>query len=522
MLLAAPEARAGTYVWQTTDADGNVTQSPTFSGGTFTCSFLSQPYGRRGNPPTSYGNDDHDGGQANCSGTITTIYTWQPAAGQTAATDPPPADVVVQETCYVDVNGSNGSSVPVTGICDTGLGVTAPLVNSNDISNARCNATRYKIMTGGQTVTLTCSPQAQCSGIYATTDVSYSPVIFPVTVDLNGALADSSHQLNILVGQQCEGIMNAGPVTLSNFQWTVPGVTFDHFYISSDQSQGYPVFIDPSVWTTENPFWHWSSSGNYAVSVTAQASINGQSIGQVTAQKSITVVTPPQVVASTPGASSFEISNGVVTAIQAGASGASGMQIDATVTTPNPFAQIDQSSGSYYYVQLIRELRDVNSGGFVIPFMTNGFVLDNQDPYNGSQSAYSPDTVKLIPFEFSDSPDQSIQYANGVNIADEFKAYIMYLPPSNGFDEQPVPIHLTQWDWTADAAMNNGTWAPDPPGSCTVVSDSASTEFPTWSASFTDKTGNSGQRIISKLSLYPFDEINFDQPVNLGSVKKSR
>ena len=520
-LLSSCPAFAGSYVLSCT-------------GGTdATAGFPSEPYRLNGNTYGGVGGINNPG----CSGAISATLTWQPAQGQTLQTDPaPPAgSVIIVETCSATSLAVTTPSGTATAKCDDGFGLPdskqsasgVPVYNTAtppqviySATNPSVTDTRYTT-NGGAVISLPAVNASASASVspyeQASASVSYTVNAYPVTITLNGALADSNHNLNILVGQQCEGILNAGPCNLSSFQWTVPGVTFDHFYISSDQSQGYLVFIDPSIWTTANPFWHWSSSGSYAVSATAQASINGQSLGQVTAQKSITVVTPPQVVNATPGISSFETSNGTVTAIQAGPSGGSGMLIDSVVMTPNPFAQFGYY-GSYYNVQLTKELRDISSGSFSVPFITNGFVLDNQDPYNGSQSAYEPGTVNPIPLELSDNPDQGVSDFNGVNIADEFKSYLMYLPPSNGLDEQPVPIHLTQWDWTASAAMNNGIWAPTPPGSCTITSDGSSTEFPSWYASFTNKPGNSERR-TSTDPLYPFDMFSFYKADALSHIR---
>ena len=491
-------ASAGTYIWTTTDASGKViARSPTYSGGAATYYGSSHPYG--------FSNGTYSGsGPGTCGGQIKALFTWKPDYPG----DLPPTQVITVQTSTAALGGGS----PTGGLCADGLG--DPQIGGMS------TGTKYAVANSSSTVAVSCTPTASIGSGSSYCYVIYTATVYPVTVNLNGALADGNHLLNMLVGQQCEGILNAGPCVLSNFQWTVPGVTFDHFYVSSNQAQGYPVFIDTSEWAKANPFWHWSSSGSYSVSATAQASINGQSLGSVSAQKNITVVTPPQVVVSTPGSASFfETTNGEVTGIQAGPSGGAGIDISATVTTPNPFAQFGYY-GSYYYIQLFHEVRAIKSGSFPIPFITNGFVLDNQDPYNGSQNANAPDTVKPISFPMSDAPDQGISGFNGVNIADEFKVYIMYLPPSNGLDQQPVPIHEIQWNWTANAAKSNtGVWGPTPPGGCTVVSDSPSTEFPSWYASFVNKPGNSARETSKSLS-YLFDEINFDKVPAEVLVKK--
>ena len=491
-LLLLPRAlQAGTYAPVLSNAPVDSTHPPSYySGGTFTVNGVTSPY-TSSNGGSTYGGSYitlFQPASVQCGGAITATWQWVPAN----ASDLPPQNVILMQTSSVIATSGDSYSYGGSATCADGLGGT--FVPSNPAypnAGGSAQSTKYSVVPGGWTVTAPpCSPSASASDTnpFATNwiNVSYSAQIYPVSISLNGATADNVGQNNILVGQRCQGIISAGPLTLSNYQWTVPGVTFDHYYIASDQSSGGPVFVDPAAWTTVSPSWCWSSSGNYTVSVTAQASLNGQSIGSVTAQHNVIVLTPTQSVVATPGISSFETNNGVVTAVQAGPSGGAGMAIDATVTTPDPIAQFGYY-GQYFFVQLVDNLETLNAGTIVIPLGTNGYVLDNEWPYNGYQDAYGPmSSLPLAPLSFSDNPDLGLSAFNGVSISNGYKTYLMYQPPGNGYVSQPVPIHLTQWNWIASAALNNGVWAPNPPGSCTLTSDSSATEFPIWSASFTN------------------------------------
>ena len=485
-LSATPAARAGSYIF------GG------YSGGTVTYTISGNPnspftnnYGTSGG---SYAGSHYGvytpGDTVKCQGAITTTFQWQPDYPG----EPLPQSVITQEKCSAGYGGASGTA-------DDGLG-DAPV---SQPYSGQSSGTRYKVVTGQATITLTCSPSATvtANGQSCGAGLTYSAAVSPVTVTLNGSLADSSHQLNILAGQGCQGILNAGPVTLSNFQWTVPGTTFDHFYISSDQAQGYPVFIDPAVWTTASPIWHWNTPGNFficTVSATAQASVNGQAIGTVKGQQSITVVTAPYTAKAVAGPASFEKPNGKVTGVQAGAPGGEGLSINpVSVTTPNPFAQFGYW-GTCFYVQLFYEQRVLNMGGIKFPYLTNGYVLDNEWPYGLVVQAPGPGSPSPVPaLQFSDSPDMGCENFSGIVVADSFKAYLMYQPPGNGFTSQPVPLNLTQWDWKVSANNNNGVWTPDPPGFCTITSDAPSTEFPAWTASFVNTAGNTGHQDPQKL-----------------------
>ena len=78
--------------------------------------YSGSPWGQNGGLP----------GTADCNGAITTTFTWVPAAGQTITTDPPPANVIVEETSHASATGTNVSlagspAITVTGTCNNGL-----------------------------------------------------------------------------------------------------------------------------------------------------------------------------------------------------------------------------------------------------------------------------------------------------------------------------------------------------------------------------------------------------------------
>ena len=468
---------------------------PAFSGGLWYSNYASPGVPH---PYSSYGNTTGSGDssmQVQASGTVVATFTW---VSSNTSLDPAPS-CVVEQTGSAWWRASAPTQPPAS--CRDGLGD----LESGGLNGGSSFGTHYQIVApdanGVITIVLsgaqaTVDPTGSTSGNFGC-GITWSVYAAPITVRLNGTIKDTVGSDNILIGQGCTAYIQAGSlpdgaITFSNFNWTVPGVTFDHFYISSDQSQGHVVFADPAIWASASPFWYWNSSANYTVSVNATASVNGLSLGTLTAQKNVAVIMPSQAVVTVTGSSSFQKTNGTVTGIQAGAPGASGMEIDASVMTPNPIAQYGYY-GKYFFVQLVKELRDLKMGAIVYPHITNGFVLDNQWPYNGYQDGYGPESVTPTHLIFSDAPDMGIQFYDGVDIADEFKAYLMYQPPGNGYNAQPVPIRLTDWNWTASATLYNGLWSPDPPGTCMMTADGVSSEFPEWTASFTNISGETGR-----------------------------
>ena len=181
-LFFASNAYAGSY------------SGPVYSGGKFTLTGLSGqtilnvPYGGTG----PYGFSGGTPGTGQASGTITTTYTWVPASGQTVVSDPPPASVIVQESCTATAGSSSGasdgSSLVPSADCDNGLNAQETKTQSVGPGvttiNAQCSSTRYKVVSGGSVITLSCSPSAKgvgdrSGGAY----VSYTAAVYSVTVN---------------------------------------------------------------------------------------------------------------------------------------------------------------------------------------------------------------------------------------------------------------------------------------------------------------------------------------------------
>ena len=218
----------------------------------------------------------HPGGAANdatCSGQITTKFTWTPAyPGE------PPAFAIVTQTCTASYNSALG------GNGDDGLGDASSHPDAGDI----LSRTLYTLQSadGSGILSVTCSPSASVSGPtnlagsatgYAS--VYYSVSVTPVLLTLSGTTKDASGKDNILIGQGCSGSLSAGPATLSNFQWTVPGDTFASFEVASTASSHYGRVhpVDASEYQKPNPHWFWKKGGDFGspqtVSCTAHASI---------------------------------------------------------------------------------------------------------------------------------------------------------------------------------------------------------------------------------------------------------
>ncbi len=498
LLLLPHPARAGTYVWQTTDpSTGSVTaQSPALSGGTLTGYYWnglqSYSYYFQGYPVTNqYGIDGDKGGPLNCSGAITTLWTWQPAPGQTAASDPAPASVVVQETCTAKVRGTNGTTDPVTGVCDTGVGVSCPLTLTQIWSAAECTGTRYRVVSGGPTVRVTCSPQAQCSGLSDSVHVRYTPAIFPVTISLTGTTKDSSGNQNILIGQGCTGSLStAAPVTFSNYQWSAGGAVFDQFQVASDQSWGHTTPVSSDQWQQPNPYWHYLQydSGPFAVTCSATVSVGGTAIGTVQGQQNVQVWAPYYYMGANVGPCT--IVNNVVQAGGVDIQTQPGINFTGRVGTPALFTtsgvKPSVSAGSWAFLQLCKLDESINSSVWPSKTLnTGGYELDNIWPYWNQYIANSTD-ANPNSASAPDSPAVGLDTTtDNIVINDDFQMYMMYLPP--GSNSQWVPLDRLTWHWDVNSSEVGSQWIPTPPGSVIADPDQKWMVHPEW----TSRHGNS-------------------------------
>ena len=171
-LSALTPARAGSYI------------GPVYTGGNaYQAAYTGHPV-----VPYALGSSTFQGGQyggyggdaggtvnASCTGTITTTFTWQPDPGQTLTSDPPPLNVILQESCMAAASGNSIPAATVGGSCDNGLGVSQasltqipstygyPPVVYGMFGTGLVNSTRYQIIAGTATITLTRTPSASVS-----------------------------------------------------------------------------------------------------------------------------------------------------------------------------------------------------------------------------------------------------------------------------------------------------------------------------------------------------------------------
>ncbi len=273
LMLAAPNVHAGTFVWKTTDANGNITaQSPVYSGGSTgggdngpnssvtPAPFTSNSYyvGNAGYAGYSSGgcNADAQGHATSvtmtASGPLTATFTWQPASPGEA----PPASVITYQDCravltvnrYYGICG--GSSV-----CTDGLGGSATLPFSGMQAATESHKYSLKMVAPDGTVSVSCSPNAvynmSCyptSGSYAAgaASVSYTASI------VNGNWDGPYYFHN---GDKDDGVSDTP--WANNTAGPKPSITdpFDNVHsFNVPHSRGGQAYLKGSI----TPVWFWN------------------------------------------------------------------------------------------------------------------------------------------------------------------------------------------------------------------------------------------------------------------------
>ena len=123
--------------------------------------------------------------------------------------------------------------------------------------------------------------------------------------------------------------------------------------------------------------------------------------------------------------------------------GEPGMYIKSTITMPQPFSDTDHF---LEYIQLIKEdITVLTNAGFSDYTGSDGrWMLDTTYPYNG--------LVAKGEIDMNDSPGHQLgQSVKEINMAQEFKTYLMFRPIPHDENSTWVPLMLVDWKWNASA-----------------------------------------------------------------------
>lgn len=450
-----------------------------------------------------------------CAGTITTVYTWvrdhvpDPTnPGQTIPDplDNPPDEIITVESCEVKawvyfwilgatVNCSNGLGFPTT--FDYSFGKAA-----------ESKGTLYTRRSGGQTVTLTCSPSALAVSDEpdAWVELIYQSGIIVPKVDLVGTTRFYSphHAIKFLTGQQITGGVGAavaGPFPMPaigarlwsvdngdpNYEGAPPNI-FKSFTHTNALGQVNPHTASDK---TQQTFSFYTGEAGLLLAkcdltftLPAGSKFEGGLPAFTAKSKVIKAVKPVLDAGSPADGQVFLTSTAVIFGNPAAVPGQQWASVGITV--PAEFGSVGQGC----FVQLISANRNMyrnTQQGYYSHFVyqrTN--ALDTAFPYPYQSGAWNV-TGKG---EFVDSPAINLLWNPGdsggtdwysVDANDSFKVWLMYKPPAvGGQAAEWVPISSYLWSWSGAADKQGGLWAlTQGSGSSQGVKD-AESDFPQW------------------------------------------
>ncbi len=511
-LLCASPARAAHWVvtYQTNGID------------TGTDYATQQPYSQ------AWGSASSGGGYGtwaagNSSGDVTPILTWTLDSGETVL-PPAPDSATAVVNVYITANmdgtqqgGRGGVSACTTSATDGAYGDTFPQTTSGNIQTTGGNFSHLEQKSGGGTqvslTTIHCTAACSSNGPNSGGFTSVIVTTTPLNLALAGTTPDGSGNLDILVGQYCSASWVIGQtggriyVTLSNYQWSVSGTTFQTWQSQTPAVNGAPANLDASYYvdgpgplTNPTAGWYWNDLQAPTVETVSCTATVTPPPGYgapfpVTVTQKVTVMRPQWTATGTGGNMQVNTANpagnGTDYYLYAGptpgSGGGGGMDWHATVSPPPGTAF---GAGSLMLVQLI--IPDLSYTAYTIkPFTsTHTYSLNGQEvldlyPYpwiTGAPNYYS-----------NDNPGLDLTYFSVVSatVGDQFEDYLMYFAPGSN---QCVPLAYFVWSTSGSAtipATNN--WANYGAGSAGRVTPSGtatnfgqSNSFPMWTELYTN------------------------------------
>ncbi len=479
------------------------------SGASVSATDSKSCYTSYGSSPTTY--------HIAANSALTATFTWN---NENNPANLPPSCTIINQGSSASWSAQAQGCVP-TGDCDPGL--PNPVYTSGYLSKSG-TATLYTVKSGsGGLSSITLAPvtptassdgtsgSAGGSGANGTVNVSYTASATPVTISLAGTIKDSSGNLNILVGQGCTASLVGVPsnCTVSNYNWTIPGTTFQDWGPSSPLSPNASYFIGgPGPLTNPTAHWYWNDSKQAQETVTCTATVTppaGQGTPfSITVTQKVTVQVPDwdaagiggymQVNTSAPRYGGYSLWAGPVASTRAGLPG--GMNWQAKVYTPTTPAF---GTGTFELVQIVTPSDSYTT--LTNPVQNHSDLLNGQ---TGLDVTYPYGVVWSEPAKLQDNDSPGLHLtglgqsgnltAASAVFQSSFVDYLMYQPPSSGNGVKWVPLAAFTWSTNGNATVPvSGNWADyvtqNFSDSAGTVTPSTNTPFSPWNThpSWTNK-----------------------------------
>lgn len=408
----------------------------------------------------------------NISGTVKTVYQWNASNSN----DLPPLKVIAHEHIYPLVTGFGGVSA---GVFNSGMQVqlgTSGYGDNWSVVDVNQSTKKFEVISPVFTGSIAGTNGGAVVSIFYSSDITNLDLV------LGGALNSRLY----LIGQACTPRVSSGSYPVTGIGWTVPeNRTFQSYTLNppdTSQPTSSSVQLGPGNLSTPTPKWYWLSENPVDVSCTGFVITPVGPMG-FSMSRTALISAPVYTVTATPGiVGIYEdtiLRAGGPVAPPTNMPNPSGISFSVTAITPPPFST-SQGNGWIECVQLIQRNRLIL--GFlpieIYPFTDFPFwYLDNHYPYSGPFPANNSTNITF------DSPEMSLVFTYmQYNVNDLLKMYFIFIPP--GSDSQRVPLHLTEWHWSATATHIP---IPLPPhwilnsGNVTIDSDGRTTTFPLWS-----------------------------------------
>lgn len=301
------------------------------------------------------------------------------------------------------------------------------------------------------------------AGVSALASVKVTAV--PVAVSVSGVTwhgeTGQPKTARILIGQRAVGALSAAGHPVTNSVWTVPGTTFKDYdpTLLPATPNGNPnqlINMAPSDWQVPAPTWYWTAAADETLKPKVVATVSFPSnqykptSAQVSDECTLTVMRPISDVRDL----YLSGTKPVLTSKSFGSNDPwrNWLNVETicdtrngTVELPNGF----QTGGEYFFTQVIIssrrkwiDLQNTAPHNEVPKDEDLRQALDAQFKYPFAQDSYNIG----VRANFEDYPAQHSKRIP-LDVNDQFKTWIMFIPPGAG--SKPVPVMTATWYWTA-------------------------------------------------------------------------
>ena len=399
-------------------------------------------------------------------------------------------------------------------------------VNSDGSKTHVSSGTHYLVTNGGLTPGATLTPTSSISlsgGVVpqgsnpsnrkCSAYIEIKMLCNSITVSFDNTVTKSDGTTHCLIGMTEVPSMNTGALSgvLTNITWTPTGQIFNHYDVHRDSASVVPYpngyFTQPNQLLSW-PRLHWAESENgtdtvETVRCTATFTVNGQTVGSITAKRTIHVWCPYYGFAGAVGVvktnptgfyagglwmdNGFNITN---TAVAPALESDSGSLWKALVVPEDLFGPTLIGKGKFQFAQTITPNSWWTNDSWLNGqphgenhFMNNGkYGLDTSYPYQpdgGNDEQDDPSLGWPDNDTYQEAADAPSRPFDGPSIYVEnsiFTTYTMYRPGTNSISSEIVPLH--RYGWTFTANYNGTPWVGN--GTLGSFADARTKPHPTW------------------------------------------